>query len=128
MLFDTLMMVLDAVDHAGTLNGEVDLNDAKGAQTPLTFVLKGSEDAAGAVVAASTDITLTITSRTTSGSGTNAIATIVATAAEVNNGVYFTIPSHCARYCYMAITGTISAGKFTLAQVMGSDKNFYTIA
>jgi hypothetical protein len=128
MLLDTLMTILDSVDHAGTLNGEADLGDAKAAQKGnLRFRLQGVEDASGAAVA-STGITLTLTSRSTSGSGGTAIMTLVMTAAQVNAGVEFTIPSFCARYAYMALTGTITAGAFTLAQVETGDLNSLTIA
>jgi hypothetical protein len=129
MLIDKLQEVLDSVDHAGTLNGELDLGDPKAAYAkPITMFFQGEPDAGGAVVAASTPIVITLTSRSTSGSGGTAIATFSFTAAQANQGFSFIIPSHCARYAYFAITGTITAGAFSLFMVTTPQLNSFSIS
>ena len=115
MQFDKLQMFQDNVAIA-TASTEVDTGSANAESMLLIH-------ASGTSVAATGDITITLTSTATSGSGYADDMTVLASAAELDKGLTFSVPNHAKRYLKVDYTGTSISGNVTTGMVIAGQTN-----
>ena len=109
MIYDNETMFASALAHDGTPT-VVDMGSTKpGPGRPITVFVQGN-DLAGATG-------LTITDGATD-TAADALTTITASAAELNAGLQFELPSTTARYVKVALAGSTSAGTWTAGVVL----------
>lgn len=116
MLQDKLQMFHIAVAIA-TASEIVDTG-SENAETELKI------QAGGTTIAATGDVTLTLTSSATSGGTYAADMTIAASADEIMKGLIFAIPNHAKRYLKLTFTGTSISGNVTTGLVVAGQTSF----
>jgi hypothetical protein len=117
MILDNELLVADDLAHGGTVTA-INLGTAKpGPGERIRMFAIGNGSLAGATGLAITDCD-------TSGGSYEAVMSLTCTAAELNSGIYFELPTHVRQYVKVDLSGTTSAGAWTCGVIMpGSQTN-----